>query len=179
MTATALSRLDHDDDERERYVCRVDTLNVGDQFFSPARRWETVTRIADAERYSTWTRVFTDVTGAGYAWKLADFREVPVLRAWQRRGTPMVRVDDSRRFVTAFVGTAEQRYGFTADAPVLAEARQLGRGQGWQVTDRPAGGDVVITQVAGKAAALSAVRRAAKAHAKALGLPLQPAGAGR
>ena len=177
MTATVLSRLDlDDDDERERYVGRVDTLNPGDQFFSPARRWETVTRLDGSDPCRT--RVFTDVTGAGYAWTLANFREVPVLPAWQRRGTPMVRVDDFRQFVTAFVGTAEQRY-FTAGSPVLAEGRQLGRGQGWEVTDRPAGGDLVITRVPGKAAALSAVRRAAKAHAKALGLPLQPTGVGR
>ena len=47
-----------------------------------------------------------------------------------------------------------------------------GRGEGWEFRHRPDGGELVCTRFPGKVQALSAVRKAARVHAKALGLPL-------
>jgi hypothetical protein len=169
------------DVERVRYASRVDELLTGDQIFTPAYRWETVIRLDRGETYSASTRVFTDRTGEGYGWSLANWHELPTLRSWQIRGTATVRVDSTRHRVVAFVGTGESEYWYLGQRPamtVLAEATPAGRGQGWDVVNRPDGGDPVRVRVGSTAAALSAVKRAARVHAKALGLRLDRCEAG-
>lgn len=166
---------DYDDvceDDRPRYVSQVDALMTGDQVFTAAGRWETVTRLERTDPYACSTRVFTDVTGPDYAWSLPNRCELPTLRSWHVRRTPMVQVDT--RHVVAFVAPTND-YAYSPDAPVLATAYWAGRGQGWDVVDAP-GADPV--RVATKAAAVSAVRRAARKHAKALRLRLNRPGDG-
>ncbi len=148
-------------------MIRVDELAVGDQLFTPAGRWETVAKLDDA----TWlVRVFTDRTGPAYSWSLPRHRELPGLRAAWTLLKPTVRVESTQRGVVAFIGADEYVNGWASY--VLADASPLGRGEGWEVRDRPAGGELARLQVASKVEAMSAVRRAARAHAAALGLRL-------
>ncbi len=152
-------------------MIRVDELAVGDQVFTPAGRWETVAAIDAA----TWlVRVFTDRTGSAYSWFLPRHRELPGLRAALAQIAPTVRVESTRRGVIAFVGTEEYVDGWASY--VLAEASPLGRGEGWEVRDRPSGGELARLKVPGKGEAMSAIRRAARAHAAALGLRLHRGG---
>lgn len=159
--------------DRQTHTGRVDALRVGDQVFTPAYRWETVTRLDQGDRYSRATRVFTDHTGPEYAWRLANHHTLPILPASLVSAVPSVRVEASRDRVVAFVGADER-----PSATVLAEAVYLGRGNGWRVNDRPNGLDLVTSVVARKDLALSRVRRAARAHAKALGLRVCAVGGG-
>ena len=62
-----------------RSVCRVDALSVGDQIFTTARCWETVTGLDRGERFSRSTRVFTD-RGGDYPWVLVNQHRIPVRR---------------------------------------------------------------------------------------------------
>jgi hypothetical protein len=152
-------------------VIRVDELAVGDQVFTPASRWETVAAIDAA----TWlVRVFTDRTGPAYSWSLPRHRELPGLRVDLVQIKPAVRIESTQRGLVAFIGTEEYVDGWASY--VLVDATPLGRGAGWEVRDRPSGGEVARLQVPSKAEALTAVRRAARAHAAALGLRLHRGG---
>lgn len=151
---------------------RVDDLNAGDQIWSPAGRWEIVTSVSPSS--DPWLmRVVTDRTGSGYAWPLDCYRKVETVRARHLRETPSVRVWDHQREIVAWVGTGEYLY---RTALTLAQAFPRGRGLGWEVRDRPDGGELRVTGAPSKAAAAVLVRKAARAHAKALGLPLQVGG---
>ncbi|MBT8225449.1 MAG: hypothetical protein HKP61_21925 [Dactylosporangium sp.] len=149
---------------------RVKDLNTGDRVFTAAYRWETVTRIEEEERpYAVWVRVFTDLTGQAYAWRLDNHNEVPTVPAYPHPDQARVHVDDHRERIVVFVGTRRPYYR-DRGAVVLAEAIHAGRGRGWKVADHAGGGDPVCTTVASKAAAMTLVRHAARAHAQALGL---------
>jgi len=152
-------------------VIRVDELAVGDQVYTPAGRWETVQDLDS----STWlVRIFTDHTGPAYSWSVPRHRELPGLPAALALITPKIHVESTRRGVVAVIGTDEHVNGWASY--VLAEAASLGRGEGWEVRNRPAGGELDRLTVASKAEALSAVRRAARGHATALGLRLHRGG---
>lgn len=148
-------------------MIRVDELKVGDQVWTPAARWETVADLDDA----AWlVRVFADRTGPAYSWSLPRHRELPGLPVAIAQADPAVRVESTLRGLVAFVGTDTYIEGLTSY--VLAEATPLGRGEGWEVRDRPAGGELARLQVPGKPEALTAIKKAARAHAAALGLHL-------
>lgn len=163
--------MSHDDDRRRD--ARVADLDIGDMVFTPAQRWETVTHIADDEASVTHRRVFTDHTGESYSWHwwtLTTIRRVP---AWEIEANPAVRVQDwtylRRGHLTAAV-SAYQRSGYDA-GNTLVTAEYNGPGQGWSVIDHPAGGPAVVTTTDTKAKAVTVLNRAARTHAKALGLP--------
>lgn len=167
-------------DEDVRHISRADQLAPGDQVFTPARRWETVTR-ADLGQLSDWSvSIFTDRTGPEYAWSLPRHRELPTLRAWMVRGTAVVWVvsDAVRGEVIAFVGRDDVAH-HEPPLYVVAGAYPAGRGRGWELRHRPQGGALVSTVVPSKAAAASAVKRIAKEHAAALGLRMHRPGVAR
>lgn len=139
-------------------------LAPGDRFHTAAMRWETVTAVSPSEQ--PWiVSVFTDVTGPGYAWPLSPGEKVQAIRGW-RIGTAQVRIEITHFQVRARVATdVSPRTG-----PVLAEAFHMGRGHGWRIHDHGNGTGLVVTDAPTKAKAISAVRAAAKAHAKALRL---------
>jgi hypothetical protein len=158
------------DPDRPCPTYRVDALNLGDQIWSPASRWETVTGL-DAPRPGAVTRVNTDLTGPDYGWALPNWREIPVLPVAHPRGTSAVWIQAMRDRVLAFVGTVPE-YHRNVNAPIVAQAIFFGRGRGWEIVNRPDGGESTRETVASKATAVAAVRRSAKAHAKALRLPM-------
>lgn len=146
---------------------RIDDLRAGDQVFSPAGRWETVWSVV-FEPSSYLVRLYTDRTGSDYSWTLERHQELTTVTAARVRVIPTVRVRNSSHNVVAYIATDDFLRGF--GMVTLADASPLGRGRGWEIRDRPTGGEITVTVVASKAAAVSLVRAAARAHAKALGL---------
>jgi hypothetical protein len=70
-----------------RFPCRADALRIGDRVLTPARRWETVTRLDSGERFSRSTRVTTDESGPDYPWVWVNAH-----RRLVRRPAPVGRV---------------------------------------------------------------------------------------
>ncbi|WP_431728241.1 hypothetical protein [Verrucosispora sp. TAA-831] len=154
----------------------AEKLAPGWRFVSPVGREETVERVEQATDHSP-VRVWTDKTGADYSWLIPLWRKldaVAPLRRSPQQGTPEIRIVE---------------YDYSRDAPMyaqaalsttrrpdnaencLAEAR-YSREHGWRVVHRPDGGGemVVIDCGRSKARARTALRQAARQHARALGV---------
>src|SRR5256885_790495 len=110
----------------------------------PSWRWPTSRSASGVPwaRRPSWT-------GTAYSWFLPRHRELPGLRAALAQIAPTVRVESTRRGVIAFVATEDYVDGWASY--VLAEASPLGRGDGWEVRDRPSGGELARLKVPGKA----------------------------
>lgn len=152
---------------------RVDAMDTGGMFFSPAGRWETITALTSPSLATT--RISTDRTGDGYGWVFWPSDKMPYL--------PFHRVDGTRYVVVAeYGGTIEARIADDvrthARGHVLVSAHMV-RGDGWHISDRPGGGEVEQVTKPSKGTARAEVNRRARAHAKALGLPLRKAGDAR
>lgn len=151
----------------------AEKLEAGWRFVSPLDRWETVERVDRANEYAP-VQVWTDLTGPDYAWLIPAWHKVHAAAPAQRlHGTPEIRLFE---------------YGYARDAPMyalpaldtahrgdvqhpLVEAR-YSREDGWRVVHRPDGGgdQVVVDCGRSKAKARTALRAAARHHAKALGV---------
>ncbi len=150
----------------------AEKLDQGWRFVSPLDRWETVERVERSNEYAP-VRVWTDKTGPGYSWLIPCWRKLhAVAPSLRRHGTPEIRIVE---------------YGYARDAPMyaiatldtiyrpdveyhLVEARYTREG-GWKVVHRPDGGEVVVVDCGrSKASARTALRAAARQHAKALGV---------
>ncbi|MDQ7905510.1 hypothetical protein RB614_13350 [Phytohabitans sp. ZYX-F-186] len=150
----------------------AEKLYAGWRFVSPLDRWETVERVEQANEYAP-VRVWTDKTGPAYSWLIPRWQKVDAVAPPPRtlHGTPEIRVFE---------------HGYARDAPMyaiptldtvyrpdtsdhLVEAR-YSRERGWAVTHRPNGGDSVTVWCESKAKARTALRSAAREHAKALGV---------
>ena len=86
------------------------------------------------------------------------------VRWWDGSGT-----GDYREILAAVA--ANDRRTAVIDGHHLASARWQGRGAGWAVYDLAEG--VTVTQGVSKAEAVAEVKRLARQHAKALGLPCE------
>ncbi|MFC4146580.1 hypothetical protein ACFO0M_09965 [Micromonospora mangrovi] len=145
----------------------------GWRFVSPLNRWETVERVEQTSEYAP-MRVWTDQTGPDYSWLIPGFRRLdaagPALRP---HGTAEIRIveydyaRDAPMFAVATLDTVHS----PEVADHLAEAR-YSREDGWKVRHRPDGGGdpVVVDCGRSKAKARTALRAAARQHAKALGV---------
>lgn len=147
-------------------------LAPGWRFVSPLNRWETVERVEQANEYAP-VRVWTDGTGPGYSWHLPRWRKLDaVAPPWRPHGTPEIRVVEyeyDRAAPMFAVITLDTVHRPDNEDPV-AEAH-YSRENGWKVTHRPdGGGPVVVVDCDSKAKARTALRAAARAHAKALGV---------
>ena len=155
-------------EETDAHRLPVREIQVGDEIYTVAGRWERVTALEEA---SYQTRVHTDRTGPAYAWALRNSDLMEVVR--RRPEQPAaVRILSTRVGIHAYIG----RPVFGVDSyPLVWAVPQPGRG--WQVNHRPAGRDQETTQVADKRAADRLVRQHARAHAQLLGLQLVVRGA--
>ena len=163
-----------DDQPDRRYYARE--LDTGWAFRSPLDRWETITRLA---LDLIWVRVWTAEVGPDWSYRFRDderLHAVPPLAAQFDR-QPEVRILDLPGMPRLLAAAPRMLAVLTfADVEIpdmargLADARRLGRGPEWTVSDRPGGGDEVTTRHASKAAAKTALRRVARAHAAALGI---------
>ncbi|MEV7264007.1 hypothetical protein AB0N38_10690 [Micromonospora aurantiaca] len=155
----------------------AEKLDEGWRFMSPLDRWETVTRVQQDSDYAP-VRVWTDATGPDYSWLIPRWRKLhavaPALR-WQ--GTPEIRL-----FEYAYAPSAPMYAIATLDTihrpdieHHLVEAR-YSREDGWRVVHRPDGGGepVVVDCGRSKAKARTALKAAARQHAKALGVKVSP-----
>lgn len=152
----------------------VEDLYVGARFFSPAARWETVTRVDDGGHLSFKSRVWTDKTGPDYAWRLYDEEKVDAVmpRPEYFPVVPEVRVIDLAHSMAAVVTC--QHVEVPDFRMSLVSAQHLGKGRGWQVLDWPGDGDgMVTTEHPDKPKARTALMAAARVHAKALGLKVR------
>lgn len=151
----------------------AEKLAEGWRFMSPLDRWETVQRVEQANDYAP-VRVWTDKTGPDYSWLIPRWRKLhavaPPLR-WQ--GTPEIRIVEHRfgRDAPMYAVTTLDTVHRPDVGHYLVEAR-YSREDGWRVIHRPDGGGEVLVVDCGrsKAKARTALRAAARQHAKALGV---------
>ncbi len=139
---------------------------------SPLDRLETVTRVEQEGSYGP-VRVWTDKTGPNYSWRYHRTERVDAVRPPQLfHGDPEIRVveyDYARDAPMYAVPTLSTIYRADSSRGYLVEARYQ-KGKGWYVSHRPGGGDVATTWHDSKAKARTALKAAAKIHAKALGV---------
>nr|MDT0660814.1 hypothetical protein [Micromonospora sp. DSM 115978] len=152
----------------------VGDLDVGWVFRSPIDRLETVTCRAAVASQSWMVRIWTDRTGSDYSWVLPRGEVVEALPRRPDRGRPEIRIIDRPRsggwpgLITAeLTWSSTRRPSYDIDR-VLVEAAPAD-GSGWTVADHPGGGDLAVSRHDTKAKARTALLRAARAHAKALG----------
>lgn len=148
-------------------------LDAGWRFMSPVNRWETVERVEQANEYAP-VQVWTDKTGSAYSWSLPPWSRLDaVAPPWRPHGVPEIRVweyEFARDAPMFAVVTLDTVYRPDTDHAV-AQASYTREG-GWKVTHRPDGGGEVVVIDCGrsKAKARTALQRAARVHAKALGV---------
>lgn len=170
-----LSDLDRYDAVPAEHECptplqrRVEEFTPGGMFFSPAGRWETITDTTG----SLQVRISTDRTGDGYGWVFWSTDRLPYLPSYLADGRRGVMVCEFGSLIEARItDSLTRRYHYhDASFRVLISARQV-RGTGWIINDRPTGGEVEEISKPSKATARTEVNRRARAHAKALGLPM-------
>ncbi|MFI6228916.1 hypothetical protein ACIBCR_16555 [Micromonospora echinospora] len=149
----------------------AEKLAPGWRFVSPLNRWETVERVERANEYGA-VQVWTDKTGPDYSWSIRPWTRLDaVAPPWRPHGTPEIRVweyDYARDAPMYAVVTLDTVYRPDTDH-ALVEAT-YSRDTGWKVVHRPDGGEVVVIDCGNKAKARTALRAAARHHAKALGV---------
>jgi hypothetical protein len=158
----------------------VEAWYAGDQFFSPAGRWEIVTENIDLRRdRAAWpmVTVHTDQTGLEYGWSFWPGAKFPHLPGWSWRPERRVMtvVEIGRRHIEARVVPESAAGRLWDDAgchEVVSASAAAGPGAGWVVTDRPDGGALREQRAKSKAAARALVRRLAREHAGRLGVPV-------
>jgi hypothetical protein len=151
---------------------QAEKLREGWRFVSPLDRWETVQRVEQDSEYAP-LRVWTDKTGPDYSWLIPRWRRLDAVAPPPRtlHGTPEIRVYEyeyARDAPMYAVTTLDTVYGPDIENH-LVEAR-YSRDSGWTVTHRPNGGAPAVIQCDSKAKARTALRAAARHHAKALGV---------
>lgn len=153
----------------------AENLVPGWQIRSRFERWETVTRVAHHERLNV-VHVWTDKTGSDYCWTYLRWEKVtahkPVPAA---DGIPEVRVIESDRPDGPMCAVATLSTILRPDiygGVTLVSANTAGRSHGWKVAHWSNGAELVIEEGLTKAKARTAVNRAARAHARALGVTL-------
>ncbi|MGJ3228888.1 hypothetical protein ACQEUV_26565 [Micromonospora aurantiaca (nom. illeg.)] len=151
----------------------AEKLDVGWRFVSPLDRWETVERVERANEYAP-VQVWTDLTGPDYAWLIPAYRKVHAAAPARRlHGTPEIRVVEykyARDAPMYAVPALDTTHRHDVEQPLVTA--QYSREDGWRVFHRPDGGgdQVVIDCGRSKAKARTALRAAARQHAKALGV---------
>lgn len=151
-------------------MTRVDELRPGDQMWSPVGRWETITDVAGLG--SGLQHIHTMSTKDGYAWTLPGAREVQAMTGADLRHIRTVSVEEGGGgdIIAVLSDPAYAAWHWDDGSVILAQATHK-RGEGWTVADRPGDGTgVVATTYDSKAAARSAIIRAARAHARGLGV---------
>ncbi|MEU7620510.1 hypothetical protein AB0B27_31085 [Micromonospora rifamycinica] len=164
---------------------RADQLGQGWRWVSPLNRWETVERVERANQYAP-VRVWTDKTGPAYSWLIDGHHQVDAVAPLRQHGVPEIRVveyeysRDAPMFAVATLDTV--RNAEHADRKEVVAEAYYSREHGWRLFHRPdGGGDRVVVDCGSKAKARTALRAAARAHAKALGvrMTVQPRRADR
>ena len=148
----------------------VRDLRVGDMWWSPARRWEVITRIDDADGATMTTRVWTTTTGEA-AWRLHSSDGARRIHASEHTERVGVRIDISPGRTSPILVSIDRPGTWSVRGHLLASARYRGTGHGWEIHDNPTGGNTVFRIVDTKSKAITAIKQIAKAHAKALSLP--------
>lgn len=153
----------------------AEKLAPGWRIVSPLDREETVERVEQATEYAP-VRVWTDKTGSDYSWLIPRWRKLDAAAPPRhgRHGTPEIRIIEHRfgRDAPMYaVPTLDTVYRPDNFEDYLAEAH-YSRETGWTVTHRPDGGGERVAVDCGrsKAKARTALRQAARQHAKALGV---------
>lgn len=150
----------------------AEALSPGWRFVSPLNRWETVTRTEQANEYAP-VRVWTNLTGQGYSWLITRWQKVDAVAPPPRtlHGTPEIRVfeHDYARDAPMYAVPTLDTVHRPDTSEHLVEAR-YSRERGWAVSHRPNGGELITVWCDSKAKARTALRAAAREHAKALGV---------
>lgn len=150
-------------------MTRVDELRSGDQMWSPVGRWETVTAVEHLAS-GIMVRLATDKTRDGYAWTLRASADIQALTSYQQRHVRTVAVEETKRGIVAVLSDPTYTsYCWDDESITLAQATYT-RAEGWTVADHKGDSTVHTETCASKAAARSAIIRAARAHAKGLGV---------
>lgn len=146
-------------------------LNTGDYIVTPAGRWEKVTVVDEGDSPETGTvRVCTDMTASGYGWRFRVSQELRYLPRPQLERR-LVRVFEAAEQIVAAIAPAGVAV-WPVDSSVLAVGRRA-PGARWEVIHRPGGGQLEVATFDRRGFAVKAVRRAARAHARGLQLPME------
>lgn len=151
-------------------MTRVAELQPDDQMWSPAGRWETVTSTEYLDGRGL-IAVHTNKTVDGYGWILTCTTDLPVMSAVELRHQRSVAVEATPGgdLIAVLSDPAYNAWHWDDGSVTLAQASHK-RGEGWTIADHLGTGNVQTTTYANKAEARSAIVRAAKAHAKGLGV---------
>lgn len=150
----------------------ADDLSKGWRLRSRLDRVEVVERVERTEGYLA-IKVWTDQTGPDYFWVYPRWEKVTATPPEPpTHGDPEIRVIESWRGDGPMYAVATRSAILRPDTfNALVTATTAGRSQPWKVTEWR-GDTPDITEFPSKAAARSALRRAARAHARALGVKL-------
>lgn len=176
-----MSYLDDDSREQDEHECPtplerpVGEYDVGGMFFTPAGRWETITDRTPYSDPSAQIHIHTDRTGDGYAWIFWRSDRMPYVPSWVASRERGVVINEYGNVIEASIANSVHARGY-GSGHALVSAHMV-RGSGWQIVDRPGGGDLEQVEVPSKARARTEVARRARVHAKALGLPVWREGA--
>jgi hypothetical protein len=153
----------------------VGELNTGWAFWTPAGRLETIERMEPVDTSEWWWRIWTKETGPDWSWRRQSFDRVHAVQPNPIYG-PHLRLVELKRSVSS--GGSMHLVPAKGLEPIpdfnltLVEARHLGTGLGWQMTDRPDGGEPVFSNHTTQAKARTAVLAAGRRHAKILKLKI-------
>jgi hypothetical protein len=166
--------VNHDDDFCDhRYF--VGELNIGWTFWTPAGRLETIERMEPVDTTNVWWRIWTKETGPDWSWSRRADDRVHAVQPNPIVG-PHLRLVELKRSVYSGASmhlVPAKGLELIPDFNLtLVEARHLGTGLGWRMTDRPDGGEPVFSNHPTQAKARTAVLAAGRRHAKILKLKI-------
>jgi hypothetical protein len=144
-------------------------LNIGDQILSPAGRWETIEHVDNIGKPGGGVRIWTDATGNGYSWRFTSWHRLRFVERKYAEPRVVKIFETPEQIIAALAG--ERDLVWPSDSVIVVDARKHAGGS-WEVTDRPGGGEPVVQPFPRRGSARAAVRRAARLHAKAIGVPV-------
>jgi hypothetical protein len=147
---------------------RADRLREGDQVFTPARRWETVTT-AERPQGSCKVTVTTKTGRRVCTWRFGTWEKLPVLPVWRNRIEPKVRLWDGGRNCPQVVAAISTHDHSVYKGYELAAAYGK-KGAGWEVYDNVADPAVPVAAGLSKARATTLVKQIAKQRAAEFGV---------
>jgi hypothetical protein len=163
-------------DEYELLEQSASRLQVGDQVFTPAHRWETVDT-AKSDNNQVYVHVTTRFGRKECRWRFESWKKYPVMPATYTTREPNARLwDGGRHFKQVIAAVWDWEYSVHKGYHLAAAYGKTG--VGWKVYDHGADDPArPVAEGVSKARAVSLVKRIARERAKELGVAVDFGGA--